>query len=1025
MSAAAEGFDIDALRQRLARAEGPAYWRCLEEAAGDARFQRWLERERPRLAGLWQAPAIDRRAVLKLMAASLALAGVTACGQAPQEAIVPYVQMPESLLPGVPRHYASSLEHAGEGIGVLVETREGRPVKVEGNPAHPGSRGATDTYAQAALLSLYDPDRSRSVRRRGTPTSWAVFAGELLAARPALQAGQGEGFAILTGDTRSPSVLASIEALRNAQPQLRWYRHDAGRPQAPGAALADAFGTPHEPRYHFERAELIVSLDGDFLGTLPGHLRYGRDYLQRRREQADGPAPTRLYAFECTPTLTGAKADHCVPAAPAALIGLARALAGALAGEVAPAPAAPPGPLPLPPAAFAALVADLRRAGPAALVVPGEQQPAQVQVLAHAINAALGAAGRTVSYHPPDLPTLPDLAALVADAEAGMIDTLLILGANPVHQAPADLPVAPALGRIRRLVHLGSHLDETAALATWHVPEAHPLEAWGDTRAFDGTIALQQPTIAPLFGGRTALEVLGLLAGEADPQAYRLLRAHWRERLGEPFESRWFEALREGVLAAPDGPAGDAEAGPDADWRAALAAADSDSGPDSAPAAAAYTLLLRPDPAIWDGRYANNAWLQELPRPLTKLTWHNAVLIAPADAEVLDLADGDHVTLTAGEHALTAPIWRLPGQPAGVLTLTLGYGRRAGGQIGTGVGVDAYRLRTTASPAMRTVGLHREAGHTPLASTQQHHRMAGEPAVREVDLAELAGQAQQAARAEPSSASLYPEPSPREGGTGHAWAMSIDLTACIGCNACVIACQAENNIPVVGEREVRRGREMHWLRVDRYYRGPLAAPATAFQPVPCMHCENAPCEYVCPVEATQHSHEGLNEMIYNRCIGTRYCSQNCPYKVRRFNWFDYTEPAQPLATPAPAHNPDVSVRVRGVMEKCTYCVQRINRARIAAGRDGRALVDGDVRTACQSACPTEAIVFGDLADPASAVAVRKRQPLDYALLAGLNARPRTTYLAAVRNPNPQFERALGRTRKPAVREPGVPRPGGL
>jgi molybdopterin-containing oxidoreductase family iron-sulfur binding subunit len=717
----------------------------------------------------------------------------------------------------------------------------------------------------------------------------------------------------------------------------------------------------------------------------------------------------RLYVVESTPTPTGAVADHRLPLRASEIEGLARAVAAGvgLAAEGGSASHAEwVGPL----------VKDLLAHPGAALVLVGESQPPAVHALAHAINEKLGAFGRTVTFTAPvearGEDQLASLRELTTDMAKGRINLLVVLGGNPAYDVPADLGFVEALDRVALRIRLGLYEDETAERCHWHIPETHPLEAWSDLRAACGTVSIVQPLIAPLYGGTSAHELLAAFTARPDEKGYDSVRDHWKAELGEvDFEKRWARALHDGVIAGTALP----------EKTVAVRPGDFLRAPKPEPKAG-LEIVFRPDPSVLDGRFANSGWLQELPKPLTKLTWGNAAIVSPKLAERLGLSaaqdstghHADVVELAYQGRSVKAPAWVLPGQPEDTVTVHLGHGRTRAGRVGTGVGFDAYKLRTADAPWFGSGLEVRKTGETmTLACTQDHwtidqtaHTAAHERhVIRSASLADYRKDPHlfQAMGHEPArEMSLY-EPGHKY--EGHAWGMSIDLNACVGCNACITACQSENNIPVVGKDQVARGREMHWIRVDRYYEGPADAPSTFHQPVLCMHCENAPCEVVCPVTATVHSDEGLNDMVYNRCVGTRYCSNNCPYKVRRFNFFlyqDWTTPSLKMM-----RNPDVSVRSRGVMEKCTYCVQRINRARIDAKNEGRAIRDGEIKTACEAACPAEAIVFGDVNDPASAVSKRKADPRNYGLLTELQVRPRTTYLAAVRNPNPEMKAAGG------------------
>ena len=745
-------------------------------------------------------------------------------------------------------------------------------------------------------------------------------------------------------------------------------------------------------RYRLENAEVILSLDSDLFFETPGRLRYARDFARGRMVRDDTKAMNRLYVIESGTTITGASADNRLAVRPSAVEAIARDIAQRLGLDL-PSTAPPDAPA----AWLDALAGDLREHVGRAVVVAGDHQPPAVHALALAVNERLEAFGNTVVVtesvalaSPEDRD--PSLEALARDMAAGDVETLLILGGNPAYTAPADLEFATLLAEVPQTIHYGLHRNETAAACRWHLPATHDLESWSDARAFDGVATILQPLIRPLFGGRTVHEVMADFLGEYTSDPYALVRRTWSAAFDGPdaeFEPFWRRALHDGVVPGT---------GAEPRMLSVRVALDA---PQAGPPPGEFEVAFRPDPTIWDGRYANNAWLQELPKPLTKLVWENAAMLAPADAERLDVAHGDVVELGVAERTVSAPVWIEPGQPRGVVSLSLGYGRPRAGRIGSRIGVNAYALRGSEAPWFAPLTIRKAGGRQhAFASTQHHHAMEGRHLVRHATLREfldnpdfvhdVAGQ--------PPEHSLYPEYAYPE----NAWGMVIDPTVCIGCQACVAACQAENNIPVVGKEEVRRGHEMHWLRVDRYYHGELDRPDVFFQPVPCMHCEKAPCEYVCPVNATVHTDDGLNAMIYNRCVGTRYCSQNCPYKVRRFNWLNWNYPDDGTSASEPLQNPDVSVRSRGVMEKCTYCVQRIRGAIIDASREQRDIPEGAVRTACQEACPTEAIVFGDIRNEESQVRRLKQSPLNYGMLAELNTRPRTTYLGLVRNPNPRL-----------------------
>jgi molybdopterin-containing oxidoreductase family iron-sulfur binding subunit len=1073
---AAGGLDLEALRRRLAAAEGPQFWRSLEEVAATPDFVAFLHREFPRQASEWLGGDTSRRRFLQLMGASLALGGMAACTTQPPEKIVPYVDMPEGVVPGRPLFFATTHSFNGYGRGVLVESHQGRPTKVEGNPGHPASLGATDAFAQASVLDLYDPQRLQVVRRLGLQSTWNSFTGELAAALNAQGGLRGAGLRLLTGAVTSPTMVGQIEELLASYPGARWHVWEPALATEARAGLARAHGADREAVYDLSRADVVLTLDSDFLVASPGAPRYARELTARRRtwagaEKMAGAAAApgtaggagrpmlRLYAVESTPTATATLADHRLTLPPSEVVAFARAVAAELG-----VPGGRRRRLSKPQAAkWAVEVAkDLRAHGGAALVVPGEYAPAELHALAHALNRALGAVGRTVRYGEPVVAGPPDhlasLRELVADLRAGAVDVLLVAAQNPVFTAPPDLELGPALLLAPFSAYLTAETDETAEHCRWLLPQAHYLEAWSDARAFDGTASLVQPLIQPLYpGARSLHEVLAAFAGRTDASGYELVRQHWqRAGLGgaADYEAAWRRALHDGVVAEPTagetggpdpaaaaagvapggapaptpgpGSAGSGEvagataASPAASPLAGTASTGAEVGEvaevdeleeedilgevraaDGARRPDEIELNFRPDPTIWDGRWANNAWLQELPKPITKLTWDNALLVGTATAERFGLESTDLVDVEWRGRRLTVPVWVVPAHADHCATLHLGYGRRRVGPVGAGTGFDAFALRTSdalwTAPAVR---LRKAGGRYPLACTQDHHSMEGRHLVRHGTVERFAKEphfVHEMVHRPAEEMTFYPGFDDR----GHAWGMVIDLNACTGCNACVVACQSENSIPTVGKQQVLNAREMHWIRIDRYYEGSLDEPRLHHQPLPCMHCENAPCEVVCPVAATVHSDEGLNDMVYNRCVGTRYCSNNCPYKVRRFNFFKWADTETELLKMA--RNPDVTVRGRGVMEKCTYCVQRINLARIDAKRAGRRVADGEVVTACQQACPSDAIVFGDLNDAGARVSRWREQLLDYGLLEEINTRPRTTYLAKLSNPNPALE----------------------
>jgi molybdopterin-containing oxidoreductase family iron-sulfur binding subunit len=999
------------IRSRLAGLEGRAYWRSLEELADTPEFRDYLHREFPVQASEFTDPA-GRRQFLKLMGASIALAGVGACTRQPAEKLVPYVRQPEEIVPGRPLFYATAMPLGGYGQPLLAENHMGRPTKVEGNPEHPASLGATDIFSQASVLGLYDPDRSRTVVHRGEVRTWNAFLAALQGEMTAQRALGGQGLRLLTEPVSSPSVIDQIETLFAAMPQARWHQWDPVFGTTQGGAPAAM------PIYHFDRADVVLSLDADFLGVGPGAVRYAKDFSSRRRITTPQDEVNRLYVIEAVPSITGAKAEHKLALQARQVHAAAAAIAAAMGAADG---AGTTGELPDDARSrwIPAVAQDLQAHRGASVVVAGPHQPAAVHALARAMNETLGNVGRTVSYTQPVTASPADgvasLTELVRDMEAGRVDVLVIFGANPMFTAPVDLGFAEALNRVRTRIHLGPYQDETAELCQWHVPEAHYLESWGDVRAFDGTASLIQPLIAPLYDGRTAIEVLAAMNGRPGAAPVDLVRGYWsrafagttraawtlRDASGQAFSSFdafWRSALHDGFIGGTSMLSG-----------AAMPAADAAGAPPVSAAVAAngMEVIFRPDPLTLDGRFANNGWLQELPKPLSKVTWDNVAYIGVATAERLGIAtsrpgngDQDVLEIAYQGRSVNVPVWVLPGMADETVAVHFGYGRRRAGRIGTGLGVDTFGLRTSAAPWFDGGAEVRVTGDTyPVASTQNHFAMEGRHPVRVVDLDEYRANpeavAEQGHHPPPETMSLYP---PFEY-TSYKWGMAIDLNACTGCGVCVAACVAENNIPVVGKTQIMRSREMHWIRVDTYYEGdPVHPRGTFHQPVVCQQCENAPCEVVCPVAATTHSDEGLNDMVYNRCVGTRYCSNNCPYKVRRFNFMLYADFATPELMGQ--RNPDVTIRSRGVMEKCTYCVQRINHARIDAKTEGRRIRDGEIQTACEQACPADAIVFGDLNDASSRVNQLKQQVRNYGLLEDLGTRPRTSYLAVVRNPNP-------------------------
>jgi MoCo/4Fe-4S cofactor protein with predicted Tat translocation signal len=992
---------------------GPQYWRSLQELAGSEEFQQALHREFPKGASEW-LDTVSRRGFLKVMGASLGLAGLTSttgCVRLPLEPIVPYVRQPEGVIPGKPMYYASAVTLGGYASPVLVESHLGRPTKIEGNDQHPASLGGTDIFTQAAILGLYDPDRSQTVSSLGDVRSWQHFLSALRGPMTAQKTLQGAGIRILTPTISSPTLADQLRGFLKNYPQAKWHVYEPLNRDNVLEGGKLAFGQPVETRYDFSKADVIVSLDADFLyAGYPGNTKYIRDFAKRRNP--DAPM-NRLYVIESTPSSTGAKADHRIGVQASEIQGIASVLAAfsgamtaddaivGLHGKDAEGRALVK--------FFSAFEQDLRNHAGSSVLVVGEHQPAAVHAIAHVINAKLGNVGKTVFYTDTvdanPVNQTESIKDLAADMQAGKVDLLIILGGNPAYDAPADLNFADLLksNKVPLRVHYGLYQNETAELCQWHISATHELEAWGDARAYDGTVSIIQPLIAPLYNGKSAIEFVALLNGQADATGYDLTRAYWqKQHSGADFEQFWRKSLHDGWIEGTT-------------FASKQLSAKASSASDNlfhTYVAEQFELNIRRDPTIYDGQFSNNGWMQELPKPMSKLTWDNAIQIGPKMAERLQIASQDVVELELNGKKVKGPAWIQAGHPDNSITITLGYGRTHAGRVGTAQGFNAYEFRTTAAPYIASgVKITKTGEIYKLASTQGMQSMdtpdgGHRPLVRETTLEEYKKEPNFAQEEEtPYDLTLYENYPYKE--EKYAWGMAIDLNKCVGCNNCMIACQSENNIAVVGKEQTHIGRHMHWIRIDTYYEGDRDNPKAFFQPVPCMQCENAPCEVVCPVGATNHSAEGLNDMVYNRCVGTRYCSNNCPYKVRRFNFLlfsDWDTPQYKMM-----RNPDVTVRSRGVMEKCTYCIQRINERRIdtetASVREGKDIRIGDeLQTACQQSCPAGAIVFGNINDPNSNVSKWKAQARNYSLLGELNTRPRTTYLAEVRNPNPELER---------------------
>jgi molybdopterin-containing oxidoreductase family iron-sulfur binding subunit len=1000
------------VREELKGVKGKKYWRSVDELANTAEFQAAVEREFPSAAQEWVDP-VSRRGFMKLMGASMALAGLAGCTKQPDEPIYPYVKAPEDLVLGKPNYFATAHPFLAGALPVLVKSDQFRPIKVDGNPDHAYSRGSSDVFSQGSLLALYDPDRSKQPKFRGEDASWIEFTQALRAKVAGTKDGSGVYF--LSATITSPTLARQWKAVQTAYPKAKLVQYD---PAIAGTWLAKGLNV----QYALSDADVIVSLDADFLSgaAYPGFHKLVRDYADRRKQPESGM--NRLYAVESMTSTTGMKAEHRLGLRASEIPSFAAALASALGvtGVSAPSYAWTADQQKF----LAALAKDLKANAGRSAVLPGLYQDESVAALALAINGALGNVGKTVFVSSEPAVQLPsdqiaDLKGLIADLNAGKVDWLVILNLNPIYDAPADLNFASAFNKALTVVHLGTHNDETGQIAHWHIPAAHYLESWSDARAYDGTVSVVQPLIEPLYGGRSSHDVLQTLLDEPLLSAYEAVRVTQKGNIKGDFESGWRKALHDGWIA-------DTAYDRTGSAKAASIKVPAPASKDS------VEIIFRPDPNVYDGRWANVGWLQELPKPVTSLSWDNAAIVSGATLTKLGLEEDDIVEIGVGNGRVKAPVIVAPGHPDNSVTVYLGYGRLAGGRVASPAGFNAYLIRNTWAPFQATGNITKIDGKWGIAVTKSHYqdhrsaRFGGEGngthsleanealgprgIIRYATLEEFKANPHFAHEGEgrdtpEMDTSLFPNWTY----PANKWGMTIDMNSCTGCNACIVSCYAENNIAVVGKQQVRIGRNMQWLRIDTYFEGDLAAPRAHFQPMTCQHCENAPCEQVCPVGATVHTPEGINTMVYNRCVGTRYCSNNCPYKVRRFNFLlfsDFETESLKLM-----RNPDVSVRSRGVMEKCSYCVQRINAAKIATDKENRPIRDGEIVTACQQACPASAITFGNLNDKTSRVAKLRANERTYQVLADQNTRPRTTYVAEVLNLNSEL------AEKPVEHEP--------
>ncbi len=975
-------------------ATGKKYWRSLNELSGTRGFTDWVENEFP--GGSEILDPGSRRTMLKLMAASFGLAGLVACRR-PEMKIIPVSKSAEDVIPGKPALYASAFVNRGVANGIQVEVHDGRPTKVEGNPMHPNSQGAASALAQASVLSVYDPDRARTVHEGATASNWAAF--DKAAASLVEGFGAGGGLRILSERTSSPTLLSVKGELLKKYPEAKWAEYDSLDGGHAIAAAEMVFGQRLQPVYHFDKADVIVSLDDDFMGEDAASIEATKQFSKKRKVSKPGEPMNRLYLVESRFSITGAMADHRLRIKSGEVLQFASDLAVEVGAKTAlkvlkPGDATQKW--------LTAVARDLKANAGKCLVTAGPMQSAQVHALAFLINQSLGNIGSTLTFSKAIFEPAQSIGELAKEMGAGTVKTLVILGGNPAYTAPVDLGFGELIAKVPASIYLGAEMDETAAVAKWHLPMAHAMEAWGDARSTDGSATVLQPQIAPLYDGRSAIEIAAQLLDGKAKKSFAVVQGYWKSVSSAADAERiWRKGVHDGVM-------------PGSAYSEVKVAFNAKAIPEVAAASLAGTELVFLSSNLGDGRYANNAWLQEVPESMTKLTWDNVAHISPKMARELKVETGGLVKITLGSRSLEIPALVTPGQAEGSVALQLGYGRTKVGRVGEGVGVNVGLLRTSEGWAFaQGASLVATSGSRELAITQEHHSMRepdmpgrpGElrPVVREGSLEEYKKQPRFAPEVDHAE-EMFDLQGGHDYSKGYQWGMAIDLNLCIGCNACLVACNAENNIPVVGRDQIRRGREMHWIRLDRYYTGTEEDPQAVMQPLNCQQCEAAPCENVCPVAATVHSPEGLNDMAYNRCVGTRYCANNCPYKVRRFNYIDWHKNITPVGEMV--HNPDVTVRMRGVMEKCTYCVQRIQEKRIAAKADpaGRRLIrDGEILTACQQTCPADAITFGNINDPASAVAKAKAEPRDYTLLKEINTKPRTSFLARLRNPNPELK----------------------
>jgi len=997
------------------------YWKSLNELAQNKEYQNFVDREFPENA-TELTDGVSRKGFLRVMGASIALAGFAACRR-PVQKILPYTKQPEDIIPGIPLYYATSMPFQGSLTGLVIENHEGRPTKIEGNDLHPSSGGNTNAYHQASILEMYDPDRSRGPLRKGersTTDDFYKFASDYFS-------DTNKKIAFISEANSSPTFNGLKEEALNKFSGAKWVTYEPFGEDNSIEGNNIAFGRRVRAHYNFLNADVVVSLDDDFLAPVhPNNVEYAKQITSRRKVTSTEDSMNRIYAVENGFTLTGSFADHRKRIKASEIADFANALAATLSTRISGLNRFSTISNKFIDTEFVTALADdlAAHAGRTAVSAGFDQAP-EVHAVVAAINSALNNIGTTVNYlavpHFDNQNNKSAFTDLVSEIASDDYDAVVIIGANPVFTAPSDLDFATAISKASEVFHLSTYVDETGLAASWHLSRTHFLEAWGDGYSFSGARSVIQPQIQPLHDSVSEIEFLGAIVSNGKASGYDLVRETFNSFYARNFENRWLDILHDGI---------DVTDGFTVSNRPIRSVA-----PAPSTKVNEIEVVIKADNSIYDGRFANLGWLQELPDPISKITWDNAALLSPATAKTLGIVNNDVLNISVNGTNIQVATWIQPGQADDSITLNVGYGRKGIGRVAdisstssqlfdssmTSGGVNVFPIRSTASMLFAQAAITSTGNTYPIASVQDHHSLEDRDMYRQATLKKyqekpdyasfkaihkyaVPGMKEAAALGEDQPISLFNEQTATEGEPQ--WGMAIDLNSCFGCGVCIIACQSENNIPVIGKREVDRGREMHWIRADRYYVGDINDPQAVHQPVPCMHCELAPCEQVCPVAATTHSDDGMNQMIYNRCIGTRYCANNCPFKVRRFNFFNY--PKEYLTSGEDpdiiqmAMNPEVTVRFRGVMEKCTYCVQRVNRAKINTKIETGfpKPADGSIQTACQQACPADAIYFGDLTDETSEVVAMKRNERNYLMLEELNVRPRTSYIAKLTNPNP-------------------------